>query len=155
MALNFEVVEALKNKRLKISTAESVTGGKIISYLIEVPGASKITEQSYVLYSDKAKSDVLGVNSDTITKYGIVSVEVALELATNLQRISHADVVITSTGEAGPILNDENVTQGTVCFGMIYDEQEYVFKKIFKGNRLEVINKSVEFILTELLKLIK
>lgn len=155
MALNIEVFELLKERKLKISTAESITGGKIISYLIEVSGASKIIEQSYVLYSKKAKIDVLGVENKIIDDFGVVSQEVALEMARNLKVISKADIAISTTGEAGPTLNEEDVAKGTVCFALVYKDKEFTFKKIFSGERMEIIQASVNFILSEVLKVVQ
>jgi len=56
MELNEKVVSLLKQNSLKISTSESVTGGKVIAHLIEVPGASNVTEQSFIVYSNSAKT---------------------------------------------------------------------------------------------------
>ncbi len=143
MNINKLVVEKLKQKKFKISTAESVTGGKIISYLIEVPGASNVIEQSYIVYSNKAKEEVLGVDKLTIEKYGVVSVEVALEMAKKTQAISSANVVIATTGEAGPSQYDKDIEIGTVCFGVIINSEEISYKKIFTGERNEIIEKAL------------
>ena len=61
MKINQKLVELLITKKLKLSTAESVTGGNLIASIIEIPGASNVTEQSYIVYSNQAKIDVLGI----------------------------------------------------------------------------------------------
>lgn len=143
MNINKLLIEDLENKNLKISTVESVTGGKIASYLIEVPGASKVIEQSYIVYSNKAKEEFLKVDKRTIDKYGVVSFEVALEMARKAKSISGSDVIIATTGEAGPSQNDTSIEVGTVCFGIIIKSKEFAYKKIFKGDRSKIINQAV------------
>jgi len=151
MKINEKIVSILKEKNKKICTVESVTGGKIISFLIEVPGASKVIDRSFVVYSDKAKIDVLGIDPKLIKAFGVVSEEVALEMARKTKQISDADIVISSTGEAGPNSNVTEITIGTVCFGLIIDNQEFVFRKIFAGDRIGIIENAVIFILNDLL----
>lgn len=136
---------------MKISTAESVTGGKIISTLIEVPGASNITEQSYVVYSNEAKHQVLGVDNDIIDAFGVVSEEVAIEMARKLKSMTKADIIVTTTGEAGPIPSESGIVVGTVCFGLIIDDREYVNRKIFAGDRIGIMENAVAYILNDLL----
>lgn len=151
MELNEKIVQLLKRNNLKISTSESVTGGKIISYLIEVPGASNITEQSFVVYSNPAKIKVLGIQKEQIDQYGVVSKEIALEMARNTLAMTNADVIISTTGEAGPIVNDVGINIGTVCFGLIINNKEFSYKEEFSGDRLNIINRAVQFILGELI----
>lgn len=151
MKANYELVELLKRKNLKLSTAESITGGKLISSIIEVSGASKITEQSYIVYSNKAKVDVLGVDEKIINKFGVVSKEVAIEMARKLKTLTGSDIVISTTGEAGPTLNEQNIMVGTVCIGLIIIDEEYVFEKVFTGDRLGVMNSAISFVVKDLL----
>ena len=146
-----EVVNKLRSKHYTFSTAESVTGGKLISMITEVPGASKILEQSYVVYSNDAKISVLGVDKTTIDRFGVVSEEVALEMAQHLKAITKADVVITTTGEAGPVKNEIDIALGTVCFGLIIADKKQSFTQIFSGERTEIIESAVNFILQLLL----
>ena len=150
MNINQIIVKKLKERNYKITTAESITGGKLISSLIEIPGASKIIEQSYIVYSNKAKINVLNVAEYIISKYGVVSEEVALEMARKTKIISNSNIIITTTGEAGPIVNEQNIVNGTVCFGLIINNKEYVYTEKFTGDRLNIINKAVIFILNEL-----
>lgn len=151
MKKNFELVNLLKQKNLKLSTAESITGGKLISTIIEIPGASKITEKSYIVYSNQAKVDVLGVDKQIIEGFGVVSEEVAIEMARKLKTLTNSDIVISTTGEAGPQTNEEGILVGTVCIGLIIQNKEYVYKKIFSGDRLGVMNSVVSFIISDLI----
>ncbi|MBN2539977.1 MAG: CinA family protein [Bacilli bacterium] len=150
MNINQMVVNELKEQNLKISTAESITGGKLISSLIEIPGASKITEQSYIVYSDQAKESVLGIDPSLISSFGVVSEEVALEMARETKKLTASDIVISTTGEAGPNTKEQGIEVGTVCFGLIVKEKEFTYKKNFAGDRLGIINNAVTFILSEL-----
>lgn len=150
-----EVVELLKQKESKISTAESVTGGNIIRTIIEIPGASQVTELSYVVYSDSAKINTLGVSKQTIEQFGVVSKEVALEMARRLQELTSSEVCITTTGEAGPNPCEDNISVGTICFGLIIKGKEYSFQKQFNGDRLKIIYDATNYILKQLLQYIK
>ncbi|MBI9009590.1 MAG: CinA family protein [Tenericutes bacterium] len=154
MRNNYELVELLKLRQLKIATAESITGGKLISTLIEVPGASKITEQNYIVYSNLAKINVLNVSKETIVGFGVVSKEVALDMARNLQRMTKANISVSTTGEAGPTTSSEHTKIGTVCIAIIINSKEFLFEKHFQGDRVEIINKTVTFIINELYNLI-
>lgn len=151
MEVNKQVVEILKKLNYKISTAESVTGGALISKIIEVPGASNITEQSYIVYSNNAKADVLGIDKKLIEAFGVVSEEVALDMARKTKALTNSDVIISTTGEAGPNLSNDSIVVGTVCFGLIIKNMEYTFKQIFAGDRAGIINNSVSYILNNLL----
>lgn len=150
MDINKGIVELLKEKQYKICTAESITGGKLVSSLIEVPGASKVIEQGYVVYSDQAKQDVLHVDSEVIKGFGVVSEEVALAMARGAKALSLADVIISTTGEAGPNPSEEGIVVGTVCFGIIIKDQEYTTTRTFAGDRLGIINNAVTYILNDL-----
>ncbi len=144
------LVDLLKEKNLKISTCESITGGKIISAIIEIPGASNITEQSYIVYSDRAKTNVLGISKELIDAFGVVSEEIALEMARKTKELSNADVVISTTGEAGPNVSEQDITVGTVCFGLIIKDKEYTHKRILTGDRLGIIDNATTYILNDL-----
>ena len=126
----------------------------MISTLIEVPGASNVIEQGYVVYSNKAKMNILNVNSNSIVSFGVVSKEVAIEMSRNLKKICSADIAVSTTGEAGPSLGSEGVKVGTVCIAFIIGKREYSYEKHFEGNRVEVIESTVSFVIDELYNLI-
>ncbi len=96
------LVRLLKEKGLKISTAESCTGGLIASRITDVPGASDVIERSFVTYSDEAKNSILGVKKDTLLKHGAISRETAFEMARGLFAATNSQIVISVTGNAGP-----------------------------------------------------
>jgi len=149
------LVVLLKEKHLKISTSESITGGKIISSIIQISGASDITELSYIVYSNNAKINTLGVSKKTIDKYGVVSKETALEMAKQTKLLTKSDIVISTTGEAGPLVSNILIKKGTVCFGLLINDEEYSYQESFDGNRIDIITKSSDFIVKEIINKIK
>ena len=90
---------------LTISVAESCTGGSLSHALTGIPGASSYFNCGYITYSDQSKSEMLGVDIQTIKTYGAVSEEVALEMVIGVATISHSDVAVSVTGVAGPAGN--------------------------------------------------
>ena len=114
------LVYTLNEKNLTISAAESCTGGMLISSLIGVPGASNVIGASFITYSESAKVNIVDVNRDTIEKYGVVSENVAVEMAVGACFKAESDIGVGITGYAGPAVDENDVTAGTVCFGFSY-----------------------------------
>ena len=97
-----EVVGSLlKERNLKVSTAESCTGGLLAAKLVNVSGISAVFERGYVVYADAAKTAELGVSPDTLAAHGAVSAETAREMAEGLMRKTGCDVAVAVTGIAG------------------------------------------------------
>jgi nicotinamide-nucleotide amidase len=99
-----------------IVTAESCTGGLLAALLTDVPGLSHIFECGFVVYSDEAKCDLLGIERDKVESCGAVSKEVALAMAQGALRRSDAAIAIAITGFAGPPGDDEDGEEGLVHF---------------------------------------
>jgi nicotinamide-nucleotide amidase len=118
MRLNEEVVgQIMKDTNSTISAAESCTGGNIAKMLTSVSGSSSYFKGSLVAYSKVIKEDVLGINGETISRYGIVSEEVVREMAQCSQRLFNSDFAISTSGLAE--LNDsESVKGGTICIAV-------------------------------------
>jgi nicotinamide-nucleotide amidase len=91
-----------REKNLRIATAESCTGGLIAGVLTEIPGSSDVLECGFVVYSNPAKSDLLGVPADLISNHGAVSEAVARAMAEGAVRNSNAHMAVAVTGVAGP-----------------------------------------------------
>ena len=87
---------------LMAATAESCTGGLIAALLTEIPGASAVLERGFVVYSNAAKQDLLGVSAETLARYGAVSAETARAMAEGALGASRAEVAVSVTGVAGP-----------------------------------------------------
>lgn len=96
------VGKLLVEKGLRISLAESCTGGLIAKTLTDVPGSSKFFELGMVTYSDRIKEEALGVDKATVDDYSVVSAQVAAEMALRILRVASADVGVSVTGVAGP-----------------------------------------------------
>ena len=112
-----KVVEYLKKNALHIAFAESCTGGLACANLVSVSGASSVLSESYVTYAVKSKVNLLGVKADTIEKYGVVSEEVAREMAKGAAEKSGAEIGVGITGFAGPRGENDEKEVGTVCSG--------------------------------------
>ena len=97
-----KVVEHLTKKGLTISTAESCTGGLVAATIISVPGSSAVINESYVTYSNEAKTKLLGVPEEDIAINGAVSEVVARKMAYGVRKESGADIGVAATGIAGP-----------------------------------------------------
>ena len=91
-----------EDRRLKIATAESCTGGLVAALLTEIPGSSSVFERGFVTYSNRAKQEMLGVPGDLIADCGAVSEPVARAMAEGALREAHANIAVAITGVAGP-----------------------------------------------------
>jgi nicotinamide-nucleotide amidase len=96
------VLAQAREKRLRIATAESCTGGLIAGLLTEIPGSSDVLDRGFVVYSDRAKSDLLGIPGDLIADQGAVSEAVARAMAEGAVENSNAHMAVAVTGIAGP-----------------------------------------------------
>lgn len=96
------VLDEARQRRVKIVTAESCTGGLIAGLLTEIPGSSDVVERGFVVYSNKAKEELLGVPGDLIADAGAVSEPVARMMAEGALAESRANLAIAVTGVAGP-----------------------------------------------------
>jgi nicotinamide-nucleotide amidase len=96
------IVGELNRRGLTLTTAESCTGGLLADRVTDVPGASEVFHEGFVTYSNKAKSDLLGVSADLIERHGAVSAEVAMAMAEGANHRAKADFALALTGIAGP-----------------------------------------------------
>jgi len=146
------LADLLTQNKLTISVAESCTGGTLASTLTSLSGASVYFDRGFVTYSNKAKQDLLGVNKDTITKYGAVSEHVALEMVKGVIKNSTSDFAVAITGIAGPSGGTTTKPVGMVCFGFSTCGNNLTSTQLFKGDRLSIISQSVEYSIEQLLK---
>ena len=146
----------LTEKKVTISTAESCTGGKIAATLSSVSGASNYFKGSVVSYATQTKINVLGIANEAVTKYGVVSAEVATEMAKAAQKIMASDYAIATTGNAGPTKGDEAAELGTVFIAIATPKGVFVEEFNFGQPREKVIDRAVskalELIYKEILK---
>ena len=111
-----ELLDAARKAGLRIAIAESCTGGMIAAALTDVPGSSDVVDRGFVTYSNGAKTEMLGVNPQTLSSHGAVSEEVAREMASGALARSKAQLALSVTGIAGPGGSDHK-PEGRVCFG--------------------------------------
>ncbi len=102
-----KIGKILLRNALKIATAESCTGGLLSSRLTDVAGSSAYIHANFVTYSNEAKMRILGVSEDTLNKYGAVSAECAKEMAQGLVKLTGNDIVLCTTGVAGPSSSEQ------------------------------------------------
>jgi len=108
----------LRERNLRVSVAESLTGGLITDRLTDVPGSSVYTAGGIVAYSSNAKQYLLGVRKKTLNKYGVVSEKVAVEMANGIRKVMQTDLGIGITGVAGPSISKDEKPAGTVCLAI-------------------------------------
>lgn len=131
-----EVVGKLfKETGLTISTAESCTGGLIGNRLTNIPGSSNYYLGGNIVYSNQAKIDLLGINPETLKKYGAVSEETAREMAKGVRDVFHTDLSISVTGIAGPGGGSKEKSVGLVYVGLSTPQTTSVYQLNLKGNR--------------------
>ena len=112
------VIEKLKEKHMKVATAESCTGGLIAKRITDVPGASEVFDCGIISYANEIKHSVLGVSEDDLNKYGAVSEPVARQMAQGALKVSGADIAVSVTGIAGPDSDSTNKPVGLVYIGL-------------------------------------
>jgi len=132
------VGELLADRGLHIAVAESCTGGLITSRLTDVPGSSRYVDQSVVVYSNDAKTALLGVPEDLLRAHGAVSEPVAVAMAEGIRARARADVGVGVTGIAGPTGGTPEKPVGTVVVAAVTDEERRVRTARFFGEREQV-----------------
>ena len=139
-----KVVKRLIQKKLKISLAESCTGGMLSSIITSISGSSKVFNLGLITYSNKAKIDILKVPKKIISKYGAVSKECCLSMVKNLSKISKASISVSITGIAGPNGGTKLKPVGLVYIGIKRGNKIIIKKNLFKSqNRISVQKSSV------------
>jgi len=130
------VIDLLVERGLKVTCAESCTGGKIASMLTEVAGASQVFEAGFVTYANNIKHDVLGVTEASLEQYGAVSEAVVREMLGGALRISGADLGVAVSGIAGPAGGTADKPVGTVWLAWGSANNMHAYEFYFPGNRL-------------------
>lgn len=133
-----ELVNKLKELQLTIGSIESMTGGLFASNITSVPGASKVFKGSVVSYSALIKENVVGVKKETIDKFGVVSSNVAYEMAEKGRQLLDVDICVSVTGNAGPTAEPGEEGVGVVYLGISSKEGTRTIRKQFNGNREEI-----------------
>lgn len=144
------VHRVFKQKGLKLSIAESCTGGLISHYITSFPGASLFFEAGAVTYSIEAKKKILGMNSRMLTRYGVISKEIAALMASSIMRITGSDYGLSTTGNLGPDVL-EGKERGLIYIGVAHKDKTWARELRLTGDRMEnkeeASLKALEFLL--------
>ena len=141
-----EIIKKLIKEDIKISSAESFTGGLFANTLTNVEDISKIYKGSVIVYDAESKIKKLGVRKETITKNGTISKETAIEMATQCMTQFDTDIGVSFTGNAGPS-SIEGKSVGLGYIGIIFKDQVNIKKFNLKGDREAVKQQSVDLAL--------
>jgi len=133
--LSQKIVKLLTKKKLKISFAESCTGGLLSSSITSISGSSKVFTLGLVTYSNQSKISLLKVPKSIIRKNGAVSYEVCLSMAKNLSKISKTNISVSITGIAGPKGGAKQKPVGLVFIGIKKGNKTLVKKYLFKNKK--------------------
>ena len=128
-----KLINLLKKKKLKISFAESCTGGLMSSIITSNSGSSKVFNLGLVTYSNQSKQKILKVPNKIIKKYGAVSVQCCLSMVNNLSKISNSHINISITGIAGPKGGTKEKPVGLVFIGLKFKRKIFIKKYLFKN----------------------
>ena len=148
-----KIVRLLKKKKLKISFAESCTGGILSSAITSVNGSSKVFKLGLVAYSNQSKTKVLKIPKKIIKKYGSVSYQVCLAMVKNVSKISETNMSVAITGIAGPSAGTKIKPVGLVYVAIKKGNRTKVKKYLFKNKgrsyiQRAAVNKSLGLILS-------
>ena len=136
-----KIVRLLRRKRLKISFAESCTGGLLSSTIISISGSSKVFTIGLVTYSNQSKINTLKVPKNIIKKYGAVSYEICLAMVKNLSKISKTNISVSITGITGPKGGTKRKPVGLVFIGIKKGNKTLVKKYLFKNKKRTTIQR--------------
>lgn len=134
----------LIKQNIKISTAESCTGGMLAALLTSKSGSSIIFDRGFITYSNQAKIDILNIDSNIIDHYGAVSEEVSKLMAYSTLKNSRADIALSITGIAGPKSDESLKPVGLVYISSLFNDVITCKKYNFIGNRNQIRTKAVE-----------
>jgi len=137
-----KLVKLLHKKKLKVSFAESCTGGLLSSTITSISGSSKVFTLGLITYSNQSKINTLKVPKKKIIKYGAVSYETCLSMVKNLNKISKTNISLSITGVAGPKGGSKQKPVGLVFIGIKKGNKTLIKKHLFKNKKRVSIQKS-------------
>lgn len=132
-----KLVQTLSDLNYTIASIESLSAGMFASMIADVPKASKVLKGSLVTYQTIVKEQVLGIDSQLLNTYGVVSSECAKAMVIQGKEMFQSDIVVSCTGNAGPSVM-ENKPVGLVYMGVNICGQIYLYEEVFQGSRKEI-----------------
>ena len=145
----------LLEKGYSLGSVESMTAGLFASTFVKTPGASKVFKGGLVTYAVEEKVKLLGIEENLINYFGVVSKEVAGEMATKGQKVLGVDVCVSVTGNAGPTTEPGGQPVGKTFVGIALKEKKFVFELDFRGNRNKIRKDAVLAMQEKLLEILK
>ncbi len=138
-----KLLQELKNKGLTLGSVESMTGGLFSAKFTEIPGSSAVFKGGIVTYSCEEKINIVGVKKETIEKYGVVSEQVAIEMAEKGRQLLNVDICVSVTGNAGPTTEPGGKPVG--CFYVGISTKNGTTAEVYQksGKRSEIRNSAV------------
>ena len=147
------LLQALRGHSL--ATAESCTGGSIGSIITAIPGSSAVYKGGVICYSNWVKEHILCVDPDLLHQYGPVSLPVAKQMVTGVQKLLQSDAAISVTGLAGPDGDEYGKTVGTIYIGSAFQDETLVKEYHFSGDRETVRQQAKEAALKQMLAMVR
>jgi len=154
MPLSKKILNKLIMKNISVSTAESCTGGLLAYNFVKNTDSSKVFKGGYITYSNEMKVKELKVKKVSLKKYGAVSYQIAEEMLEGLYKNNKTKICISITGIAGPGGSTQGKPVGLIYIGIRINNKKIIIKKNFKGTRIQIQKKCVNFILKYMDKLI-
>ena len=154
MSLSKKILNKLILKNISVSTAESCTGGLLAYNFVKNTNSSKVFKGGYITYSNEMKIKELKISKISLKKYGAVSYQIAEEMIQGLYQKNKTKICISTTGIAGPSGSSKNKPVGLIYIGIRMNKKDIVIKKNFKGTRIQIQRKCVNFIFKYLNNLI-
>ena len=136
------LIRILIKKKIKLSVAESCTGGLLASTITSFSGASKIFNLGFITYSNQAKITILKINKNIIKRFGAVSYECCYAMVSNLSKVSRANINVSITGIAGPRGGTKKKPVGLVYIGLKKGNKIQIIKCLFKSKKRSSIQKA-------------
>ena len=143
-SLEEQVGNYLRQKQMKLTLAESCTGGLVGHRITNIPGSSDYYLGGVIAYANEVKAGLLGVHWETLQQYGAVSREVALEMARGVRQVLPAQVGLSVTGIAGPGGATPGKPVGLTWLGLSAPADEQAWQFIWQGDRLQNKERSAE-----------
>ena len=146
-----DIKKYFSENKLALGSIESFTGGLFASTITKIPGASNFFKGSIVTYATEEKERLLGISHEDVEKYGVVSKQIAEQMAVYGRDLLDVDVCISFTGNAGPSAM-ENKKVGEIYIGVATPEKVEVFPFILNGNREQIQQEAVNLAIKKLIK---
>ena len=154
MSLSKKILNKLIERNISVSTAESCTGGLLAYSFVKNKDSSNVFKGGYITYSNEMKIKELKVKKVSLKKNGAVSYQVAEEMIEGLYKKNKTNICISTSGIAGPSGSTPSKPVGLIYIGIRINKKNIILKKNFKGTRMQIQKKCVDFILKYLNQLI-